>query len=58
MTRPLRIEYAGAVYHITSRGNEKKAVFKDDQDRINFLNTLQGIYTGLPLLPSLLSDHC
>jgi len=30
MTRPLRIEYAGAVYHITSRGNEKKPVFKDD----------------------------
>lgn len=43
MTRPLRIEYAGAVYHITSRGNEKKAVFKDDQDRINFLNTLQHV---------------
>jgi putative transposase len=40
MTRPLRIEYAGAVYHITSRGNEKKAVFKDDQDRINFLKNL------------------
>jgi putative transposase len=40
MARPLRIEYAGAVYHITSRGNEKKAVFKNDQDRINFLNTL------------------
>jgi hypothetical protein len=29
MTRPLRIEYAGAVYHITSRGNEKKTFFKD-----------------------------
>ena len=43
MTRPLRIEYAGVVYHITSRGNEKKAVFKDDQDRINFLNTLQHV---------------
>ena len=43
MTRPLRIEYASAVYHITSRGNEKKAVFKDDQDRINFLNTLQHV---------------
>jgi hypothetical protein len=43
MTRPLRIEYAGAVYHITSRGNVKKAVFKDDQDRINFLNTLQHV---------------
>jgi hypothetical protein len=26
MTRPLRIEYPGAVYHVTSRGNEKKAV--------------------------------
>jgi len=43
MTRPLRIEYAGAVYHITSRGNEKKAIFKDDQDNINFLNTLQHV---------------
>ena len=43
MTRPLRIEYAGAVYHITSRGNEKKSVYKDDQDRTNFLNTLQHV---------------
>jgi len=43
MSRPLRIEYPGAVYHITSRGNEKKAVFKSDQDRINFLNTLQHV---------------
>ncbi len=30
MARPLRIEYPGAVYHVTSRGNEKKPVFKDD----------------------------
>jgi hypothetical protein len=37
MARPLRIEYPGAVYHITSRGNEKKPVYKDDQDRENFL---------------------
>jgi hypothetical protein len=47
MTRPLRIEYAGAVYHITSRGNEKKPVFKDDQDRINFQNTLHHVNMGL-----------
>ena len=40
MSRPLRIEYAGAVYHITSRGNEKKAVFKDDSDRETFLKAL------------------
>jgi putative transposase len=43
MTRPLRIEYPGAVYHITSRGNEKKAIYKDDQDCKNFLNTLQHV---------------
>ena len=43
MTRPLRIEYPGAVYHVTTRGNEKKAIFKDDQDRENFLNTLQHV---------------
>ncbi|NTW60110.1 MAG: addiction module toxin RelE [Nitrospirae bacterium] len=43
MARPLRIEYPGAVYHITSRGNEKKAVFKSDQDRTAFLNALQHV---------------
>lgn len=43
MARPLRIEYPGAVYHITSRGNEKKTVFKDEQDRDAFLNTLQHV---------------
>jgi REP element-mobilizing transposase RayT len=29
MTRPLRIEYPGALYHITTRGNARRAVFKD-----------------------------
>lgn len=43
MSRPLRIEYPGAVYHVTSRGNEKKPVFKTDRDRQNFLNTLQHV---------------
>src|SRR5512142_2829670 len=37
MSRPLRIEYAGAVYHITNRGNDKKAIFKDDHDHETFL---------------------
>lgn len=40
MARPLRIEYSGAFYHITSRGNERKAVFKSKQDRIKFLDYL------------------
>lgn len=43
MARPLRIEYPGAVYHVTSRGNEKKPVFKDDTDRLNFLSTFQHV---------------
>lgn len=40
MARPLRIEYPGAVYHITSRGNEKKDIFRDNIDRESFLNIL------------------
>ena len=40
MARPLRIVYPGAVYHITNRGNDKKDIFKDDQDRETFLKIL------------------
>jgi len=39
--RPLRIEYAGALYHITSRGNERKNIFLDEFDRIKFLEILK-----------------
>ena len=38
MVRSLRIEYTGPVYHITSRGNGKKAAFRDNPDRETFLN--------------------
>ena len=37
MARPLRIEYRGAYYHVTSRGNERKAIFRDDADREKFI---------------------
>jgi REP-associated tyrosine transposase len=40
MARPLRIEYDGALYHVTSRGNERKPVFKDKTDRELFLSIL------------------
>jgi len=40
MARPLRIEYPGAVYEITVRGNAGHAIFKNDQDRILFLKNL------------------
>jgi len=37
MARPLRIEFPGAVYHVTSRGNECRPVFLSDDDRLTFL---------------------
>jgi REP element-mobilizing transposase RayT len=37
MARPLRMEWPGALYHITDRGNEKKAIFRDDEDRHRLL---------------------
>ena len=41
MARPLRIEYSGAYYHVTSRGNEKKDVFQSQLDREKFLAYLE-----------------
>jgi REP element-mobilizing transposase RayT len=41
MARPLRITYPGAFYHVTSRGNEKKAIFKSQADREKFLFYLE-----------------
>jgi len=40
MARPLRIAYPGAFYHVTSRGNEQKDVFKSRKDREKFLEYL------------------
>ena len=40
MAGPLRIEYDGALYHITSRGNNRGAIFRNDSDRALFLDTL------------------
>lgn len=41
MARPLRIEYPGALYHITSRGNARQDIFLSDRDRILFLKNLE-----------------
>jgi putative transposase len=40
MARPLRVEFAGAVYHLTSRGNARQNIFFNDADRELFLKTL------------------
>jgi REP element-mobilizing transposase RayT len=41
MARALRITFPGAFYHVTSRGNERKAVFKSKRDREKFLEYLE-----------------
>jgi REP element-mobilizing transposase RayT len=43
MARPLRIEFDGALYHVTSRGNGKRDIFLDDTDRLIFLDTLEEV---------------
>ena len=40
MTRPLRLEFEGALYHVTSRGDRREAIFDDDQDREQWLSVL------------------
>jgi len=40
MARKLRVEYAGAIYHVMNRGDRREPIFKDDQDRHAFLAAL------------------
>jgi len=40
VARPLRIEFAGALYHVTARGNARMPIFGDDADRREFLSVL------------------
>ena len=36
MSRKLRIEYPGAMYHVMNRGGRRKDIFRDDEDRQRF----------------------
>ena len=40
MPRRMRVEFAGAVYHVMARGNERREIFRDDRDRERFLETV------------------
>lgn len=33
MARPLRLEFEGAIYHVTARGDRREPIFQDDSDR-------------------------
>ncbi len=43
MSRPLRIEYSGALYHVTSRGNGRADIYLKDDDRRVFLSVLKEV---------------
>ena len=40
MPRKLRIQYAGPIYHVMSRGDRQEPIFLDDIDRHDFIKTL------------------
>jgi len=40
MARPLRLRYAGALYHVTARGDRQWVIYEDDANRQGFLSLL------------------
>lgn len=60
MARPLRIEYSGAFYHITSRGNSRQDIFKTKKDFLDFLDIFKDSierYNWKCLAYCLMSNH-
>ncbi len=60
MARPLRIEYKGAFYHITARGNERKRIFfsKADYEKFkDYLGKAQDKYGYLLHCYMLMTNH-
>lgn len=45
MSRPIRIEFPDALYHVTARGDRREDIFEDDQDRREFLLILEKVVT-------------
>ena len=45
MSRPIRIEFPDALYHVTARGDRREDIFEDDQDRQEFLTILEQVIT-------------
>ncbi|MFV2032038.1 MAG: transposase, partial [Gammaproteobacteria bacterium] len=45
MARPLRLEFPGALYHITSRGDRREDIYEDDTDRDRFLEIFASVIT-------------
>ena len=60
MSRPLRIEFPGALYHVTGRGNARQRIYRNDEDREQFLSSLShvvGRYDWLCHAYCLMDNH-
>lgn len=60
MSRPLRLEFSDALYHVTSRGNERKAIYLEDSDFeifLNLLNTVCSRYNWVIHAYCLMDNH-
>ncbi|WJW75450.1 transposase [Thiohalobacter sp. IOR34] len=60
MARPLRLEFAGALYHVTARGDRREDIYLDDEDRRDFLVLLGEVcnrYNWLVHAYCLMSNH-
>ncbi|MDZ4348684.1 MAG: hypothetical protein U1A22_04025 [Xanthomonadaceae bacterium] len=55
MSRPLRIEFEGSVYHVTSRGDRRKPIFEDDIDRAALVSVVE---QGLGRFDAILFAYC
>lgn len=45
MSRPLRLEFPNALYHVTSRGDRRENIYEDDDDCLKFLEILGMVVT-------------
>ena len=60
MARPIRLEYAGAIYHVTSRGDRREDIYDSDADRECFIKTLGDVckrFNWVCHAYSLMSNH-
>ena len=60
MARPLRLEFAGALYHVTARGDSRETIFEDDEDRhafLDILGTVVGDFNWLCHAYCLMGNH-
>jgi len=55
MSRPLRIEFPGALYHVSARGDRREDIFVDDADRASLLAV---VAQGLGRIDAVMLSYC